>query len=108
MTHAPALPSELTIYTVGELLPLWLGWLASVRDDDANGAASDEAFAVDAAAPDEVDAAGVQLLLSLSHALAHEHRLLRLLNPSRPLAMACAGLGLSGLLGGAEPVGAAT
>jgi hypothetical protein len=31
MTPSHCLPAELTIYTVGELRPLWLTWLADVR-----------------------------------------------------------------------------
>ena len=85
-----ALPRELTIYTVGELRPLWLDWL----HDSAN-------HCVDGAAVDEVDAAGVQLLLSLQHALQAADRPLQLLQPSTALAAACAALGLSSIVGDA-------
>jgi ABC-type transporter Mla MlaB component len=101
MTTTLALPRELTIYTVGELHPRWLGWLAELRAADAEGPC-----AVDAAAVEEADAAGVQLLLSLAHALQREQRALQLLQPSAALAAACNALGLGSLLGGTA--GAAT
>lgn len=98
MTPSHCLPAELTIYTVGELRPLWLSWLAEVRGEAHGDEVSDEAFAVDAAGVGEVDAAGMQLLLSLSKAMDQEHRVLKLHAASRPLAAACAALGTSALL----------
>jgi anti-anti-sigma regulatory factor len=83
-----ALPRELTIYTVGELRPAWLDWL--------HGAGNQT---VDATRVDEADAAGVQLLLSLAHALLADGRPLQLQNPSPALAAACTALGLDSLLG---------
>ncbi|MDO9314213.1 MAG: STAS domain-containing protein [Burkholderiaceae bacterium] len=94
MPQAHSLPAELTIYTVGELHPQWLAWLADASNPDG---CSPECC-VDAAAVDLVDAAGLQLLASLSNGLARQQRTLRLLNPSPPLAKACATLGLSALL----------
>ncbi len=95
------LPAELTIYTVGELRPQWLAWLAETPV--ANGA--EETVAVDGAAVAEVDAAGVQLLLSLQRSLIDRQQALRLLAPSRTLAAACTALGLAALLGaGGGPV----
>ena len=82
------LPAELTIYTAGELHPQWLAWLA----------ANDTAAAVEADAVDQVDAAGVQLLLALQRALAGRGRPLALHNPSAALQAACAALGLQGWL----------
>ncbi len=70
---------ELTIYAVGELHPQWLrpGWRASSAD-------AADAWAVDAAAVGEVDAAGVQLLLSLANLLARDQRRLpRAAQPAR-------------------------
>jgi ABC-type transporter Mla MlaB component len=99
MTTDRSLPSELTIYTVGELRPQWLAWLADTS------AAETEAFAVDAAAVAEVDAAGVQLLLSLHRSLINRQQALRLVAPSRTLATACEALGLSALVGPVEPSG---
>ena len=87
MSSVCTLPAELTIYTVGELHPLCLSWL------DADPTHPDR-LAVDAQAVQEVDAAGVQLLLSLSHALAARGRLLCLQAPSPSLTAACRALGL--------------
>jgi ABC-type transporter Mla MlaB component len=104
MTTDRSLPSELTIYTVGELHPQWLAWLADVPAADA---ADVDTFAVDAAAVAEVDAAGVQLLLSLQRSLSARKQALRLVAPSRTLATACTALGLAAELGTAELCGAA-
>ena len=90
MTPSHCLPAELTIYTVGELHPLWLAWLQQ-------GAASTPAE-VQAAAVEQVDGAGLQLLLSLSNWLAREQRRLQLEQPSPALQQACEALGLPALL----------
>jgi anti-anti-sigma factor len=82
-----ALPAELTIYTVGELHPQWLAWLQQ-------GAASAPAE-VQAEAVEQVDGAGLQLLLSLARATTERGRALRLLAPSEVLRTACASLGLT-------------
>ena len=98
--NAPlALPAELTIYTVSELLPPCQAWL------DAEAADSD-APQVDAQAVQEVDAAGVQLLLSLSLTLNARGQRLKLLQASDSLVSACAALGAESLLAAAEPEGA--
>ena len=114
MTPARSLPSELTIYTVGELRPQWLAWLADTpaagvthktydaSNDASNDAANDaneDSLPVDAAAVAEVDAAGVQLLVSLQRALEARQQALRLMAPSRALATACTALGLAALVG---------
>lgn len=99
MTPARSLPSELTIYTVGELRPQWLAWLADTSAAQGTGNASDDAFPVDAAAVAEVDAAGLQLLISLQNALSARQQALRLVSPSRALAAACTALGLAALVG---------
>jgi ABC-type transporter Mla MlaB component len=85
------LPAELTIYTVAELRPLWLTWLRELP------AAADAASVaeVQAAAVDQVDAAGMQLLLSLERALAAVGRRCWLREPSSVLQAGCAALGLS-------------
>ena len=109
MQNTFSLPSELTIYTLAELHPQWLGWVnGAAHAEGTEGAQpnSDEIFRVSAAAVAEVDSAGVQLLLSLSNALARQQRTLRLVNPSPPLANACAALGLLALLANAELAGA--
>ncbi len=92
-TPAPAkpgpwpLPDELTIYTVGELHRLWLDRLASAPADAAPGPVS-------AGAVDQVDAAGLQLLLSLDSALAQRGSGLVLISPSAVLVDSCTALGL--------------
>lgn len=86
------LPVELTIYTASELHPQWLAWAAS-RGDSAQG------FALaDGASVDQVDGAGVQMLIALQCCLAARGCGLRLHAPSRPLRDACAALGLAGWL----------
>lgn len=80
------LPAELTIYTVGELHPQWISWLQQ-------GAAPAPAE-VRAAAVEQVDGAGLQLLLSLSRAFAERERSLHILAPSEALRAGCAALGL--------------
>ena len=90
MSHSLTLPAELTIYAVTELREQCLAWLhASQGDPDAG---------VDGAAVDEVDGAGLQLLLSLAQTLAREQRPLQLLRPSAQLRAACEALGLQSLL----------
>jgi ABC-type transporter Mla MlaB component len=108
MTHRLCLPPELTIYTVGELRPQWLQWLSAVREDTGVSETHDNTVEVDAAAVGEVDAAGVQLLMSLRHALRHEQRVLRLGHPSRALTDACGTLGAGVLLAGPASTGAAS
>jgi anti-anti-sigma regulatory factor len=98
MPHACSLPSELTIYTVGELYPQCLAWL------DA-GAADLDGLQVDAQAVVEVDAAGVQLLMSLSNALVARQCQLHLVSPSEPLSAACQALGAGGLVKHVELTG---
>jgi ABC-type transporter Mla MlaB component len=90
---ALVLPAELTIYTVGELHPQWVTWLSETAAPGAVGVAQVQAGAVDV-----VDAAGVQLLLSLQRALAAKGRRYRITGTSIALAAGCAGLGLSGWL----------
>lgn len=92
MASCLVLPRELTIYTVGELRPLWLDQVAACSADAA------DVWAVDAAPVEEVDGAGVQLLLSLSNLLARDQRHLALEQPSQALQHACESLGLSTLL----------
>jgi ABC-type transporter Mla MlaB component len=90
---ALALPPELTIYTVGELHPQWCRWLA-------DSAAADPARprSVHAAALEQLDGAGLQMLLALSHAAAAAGCTLQLHAPSAVLQSACATLGLAGWL----------
>ena len=81
------LPDELSIYTVGELHRHWLDRLA---ESPADGAPRP----VSARAVDHVDAAGLQLLLSLDRALAQRGCGLLLLDPSPVLVDSCAAVGL--------------
>ncbi len=85
------LPSELTIYTVGELREGWAAWLAALDPGQAQAPA-------DAAAVSEVDGAGLQMLLALSRSCAARAQPLVLQQPSATLQAACAALGLSTLL----------
>ncbi len=89
-----ALPAELTIYTVGELRPQWLSWLGALP---AGGGA---VAPVQAAALDQVDAAGLQMLLSLGHALERLGLRLQLQGANDVLQGACETLGLAGWLQG--------
>jgi ABC-type transporter Mla MlaB component len=94
-TPAPlVLPAELTIYTVAELQPLWLSWLSQVPPSPG----PEMGVEVQAAAVDQIDAAGMQLLLSLQHALAALGRRCWLRDTSSVLQAGCAALGLSGWL----------
>jgi ABC-type transporter Mla MlaB component len=91
-TPAPlALPEELTIYTVGELHPRWLDWLQALQAEGVTAA-------VDGAAVDQVDAAGLQLLLSLERALTARGATLSLTTPSSALRSACESIGLAAWL----------
>jgi ABC-type transporter Mla MlaB component len=85
-----ALPAELTIYTVGELHPQWLAWLGQ----GAAAVPAEVPAEVQAAAVEQVDAAGLQLLLSLQRALAERGRQLQIQAPSEVLRNGCAALGL--------------
>jgi len=104
--NAARLPAELTIYTVGELYPHCLEWL-SRAGSFVSGQAPEEQLRVDAAAVAEVDAAGVQLLLSLANALRPHAQSLVLDHPSPALARACSALGASTLLDGSAAKGTA-
>lgn len=98
MQEPLCLPAELTIYSVGEWAPRLRAHLANAPDGDGcNG------LWIDAAALQEVDASGVQLLLALANTLAREQRVLQLAAPSEPLVCACNALGASALLAGAAP-----
>jgi ABC-type transporter Mla MlaB component len=85
-----ALPAELTIYTVGELHPQWLQWLGEVR----SAPGQDGALEIRAEGVDQVDAAGIQLLVSLQRALEAQGRRLHVRDPSQTLADGCGALGL--------------
>ncbi len=103
---ALVLPAELTIYTVGELHPLWLAWLGQVGHK-ADATDADAMVEVQAQAVDQVDAAGLQLLLSLDHALAAVGRRCSIRGASAVLTSGCAALGLSDWLTRHSMAGAA-
>ena len=99
MPEPNVLPPELTIYTVGEWHPRLLDWVGSGPEADA----VDDTLQLDAAAVAEVDAAGLQLLVSLANTLGQQLRPLALLRPSQPLVDACMQLGAAFLLDAAVP-----
>lgn len=85
------LPAELSIYTAAELHPQWLAWANQGSLDPQDALA-------DGTAVDQIDGAGVQLLVALQRCLAARGCTLRLCAPSRSLRDACAALGLAGWL----------
>ena len=89
MSHVLNLPSELTIYGVGELRSRCLEWLAATGGEE---------LVVDGAAVDEVDGAGAQLLIALARSAAADARPLRWAAASPALRKACAAMGLVGTL----------
>ena len=90
MNDELALPAELTIYNAAELRGLLLAHV------DAH--AQNEACRLDGSAVDQVDASGLQLLVSLARTLVPLGRTLRLGQPSAALQAACESLGLSASL----------
>jgi anti-anti-sigma regulatory factor len=107
MSTGLSLPSELSIYTVAELRPHWLRWLDGDAGDGSAPSAVDGVLRVDASPVADIDAAGVQLLVSLHGAAANDGRTLVLTNPSESLSRACAALGCAALLAGGDAYGAA-
>jgi anti-anti-sigma regulatory factor len=89
MSSSHALPRELTVYTVSEFHPQCQQWLEALSGPCLDVQASDLI---------EVDAAGIQLLLSLRHALQRRQARLLLRQPSAGLLKACATLGVHSLL----------
>lgn len=86
MTHPVLpLPAEMTIYTAARTRDAWLGALAHAADGPLRLPAGDVT---------EIDAAGLQLLVSLRHTLALQQRTLQLIEPSDVLRAACARAGL--------------
>jgi ABC-type transporter Mla MlaB component len=92
----PALPTELTVCTVAEVRRHWLAWLAQAPPDRLRDVAGQ--CVLDGSKVDQVDAAGVQLLVALANTLRAQQCELRLASPSSPLRDACAILGLQDLL----------
>lgn len=89
MTAHLTLPAELTIYTAASTRAAWLDALANDGEGPLHANASTVA---------EIDGAGLQLLVSLRHALAAKQRSLRLAEPSGALRTACHAAGLNALL----------
>ena len=85
------LPAELSIYTAAEQRTKWLEWASQLPAQSAMALA-------DGALVDQVDGAGLQLLLALQGSLSLRGCAMRLHAPSRALQQACAALGLSGWL----------
>lgn len=88
MPHTLVLPRELTIYTASETRTDWLTWLAALPEDAQ----------VDGAQVDQIDGAGLQLLVALHHAVAQRGRAWCLSAASASLTKACEALGLAALL----------
>ena len=91
--NATPLPADLTIYNVAALRVQWLALL-----DKSGKAAARQFGRFDASAVEQVDAAGLQLLVALSHSLAGRQRRLQIVAPSQALRSACEALGLTELL----------
>ncbi len=106
MAHKHSLPGEMTIYAVGPTRALFQGWVTKLPKGRRAAALDGSALSVDSSGVNEVDAAGVQLLMSLSRSLAARKRTLQLANPSRPLKAALETLGVSGMLAPAPADGA--
>jgi ABC-type transporter Mla MlaB component len=107
-----SLPPELTICHVAETRLEWLKWPELKDHSEATrytseGAGAARTLTVDASTVHEVDAAGLQLLLSLQNTLQAQGWGLALGQPSATLCRASEILGLTGLLGLAKPEGAA-
>ena len=96
MTAAHTLPSELTIYTVAEVHQHFMQLVNSRSQSSTADEQKDMVFKASAVA--EVDAAGLQLLLSLSRYLAARDEHLVLSEPSECLIKACNMLRLQHLL----------
>jgi len=88
VTRRLELPRELCVPAVAALRLACLAWLDAQDADEL----------VDASRIDEVDAAGVQLLVALSRTLASRGRPLRLQAPSDALRDACRTLGAHALI----------
>lgn len=102
MDNQMSLPSDLSIYSVGDLRPQLLAHLNAEQNDASMGSKPPESLRLEAASVEDVDAAGVQLLLALANSLALAGRKLQLVNPSVALSRACAELGASALMSHAD------
>lgn len=98
MARRHSLPAELTIYSVGPTRSLFQEWASKPPKARRGAAAGNVPLLVDSSAVQEVDAAGVQLLLSLARSLAAGKRTLQLESPSSALSSACHTLGAASLI----------
>lgn len=98
MRHKYALTGAVTVYAVGALRSQFVAWIAKLPKGRRGVALNDSPLTVDAHGVDEVDAAGIQLLVSLSRSLSVRRRPLQLADPSGPLVDACDALGVTSLL----------
>lgn len=103
MARTHSIAGDLTIYAVGPLLTQFKGWVAKLPKGRRGAALIDTPLPVDASGVNEVDAAGVQLLLALSKSLTSQRRPLQLVDPSGPLVNACRALGVSSVLMASAP-----
>ncbi len=108
MSSTRSLPPEFTIYSLANLHKNWLASLPKGSRGRRSTAKSVTPWQIEGSAVTEVDAAAVQLLVSLSHALTARHRALALTNPSRPLVAACEALGVAFLVDGRDQMAVAT
>jgi anti-anti-sigma regulatory factor len=108
MTRKHSLPPEMTIYSAGATRAMFQEWVARLPKGRRGVAAVGAPVLVDSSAVLEVDASGVQLLLSLYRTMAAANRTLKLESPSTRLAAACQALGASSLLPMSTTEGVAT
>ena len=106
MTTPRALPPELTIYGLAALRQDLLARLPKAAKGKRTGTREPTPWPLGASGVNEVDAAGLQLLVALAHGLEARQRRLVLNDPSTVLARACERLGLAALLLGTEHAGA--
>jgi ABC-type transporter Mla MlaB component len=90
-----SLPADLTIVSLGSLRAPALEALPAAAGAGEDLGSSRQEWLVDASAVSEVDAAGVQLLISMYHAAAARRHALRLHRPSTRLVDACRALGVA-------------
>lgn len=102
MTSTRRLPAELTIYTVTELKEQCQVWISETSSESNVNA---DNWSLDASDVDQVDAAGVQLLVSLAHTLCQHKKRLRIIQASIPFSDACTALGLADWLATCTPEG---
>lgn len=98
MKQTYSLPNAMTVYAVGMLRSQFGAWIAELPKGRRGAALTDSPLIVDARRVDEVDAAGIQLLVALSKSLTVRRRPLKLLNPSRSLVQGCDALAVASLL----------